>query len=320
MEAITVVMTTNLIPSHPATTVIDETITSLKRHLPGVEPLIWVLADGLKKDQLGQAEDYARYKKKLRERWTAVKIIEFLGHTHQTEMLREVLPQVKTPLILWVEHDWPLLAGEKIEWEKLAEVLLLGEVTDVTFTGGVDQGFLREPWVTSNGLAVTKYLTFSGTPNLGRSDFFAKLLENQRGCFHLEHTATRLFCERDNWTECRIVAYPRDRAVTYSPNGRAFGFKFENIKGLSFSYSAGLSVFMSAGEVNGRYLPQRKMAFPPSSTSFVMLSYVYEFCVSQGGFWKVPGYLPLAEVKTDAEKVTSIIIPTFGSHLGDQAC
>jgi hypothetical protein len=306
-DLITVVMTTNPIPSHPDTTVIDETLTSLRAQIPDVETHVLILADGVRKEQAGQAGDYDIYKKKLRERWPACNIVEFDKHTHQTEMLREVRPSIKTPLLLWIEHDWPLIVEAKIEWEKIIEVLLSGEVTDVLFTGGVDQEFLRELWSTSNGLEVTKYVTFSGTPNLGRLDFFDKLLANQQGSFHLEQTATRLFCERDNWTECRVVTYPRDKAVTYSPNGRAFGFKFKDVKGLSFNYTAGLSVFMSSGEVNGRYIFQRKMSFPPNSVTFVMLSYVYEFCMNENGFWNIPGYLHLAKIKTDGHKVIEIL-------------
>lgn len=111
-------MPTSPIPSHPSTAIIEETIDSIRDQLPTCE--ILVLIDGVKPEQAHRKADYDEYVASLirlcRFQWSNVLPIVHDAYLHQGVMVRTVLPYIRTPLLLFVEHDTPLF-GAPIEWE-----------------------------------------------------------------------------------------------------------------------------------------------------------------------------------------------------------
>ncbi len=124
-DLITVLVPTSPIPSHPSTAIIDETLDSIDAAgLDACEVL--VMADGVRPEQADRAADYAEYLRRLswslaHERANVVPLV-FPEHRHQAAMTRVALEQVRTPLILFAEHDTPLV-GE-IPWESMAGAIL----------------------------------------------------------------------------------------------------------------------------------------------------------------------------------------------------
>lgn len=126
---ITVVVPVSPIPSHPDTGILDETIGSIRHHLPRA-PII-VTFDGVRPEHVDRAADYDEHI--YRALWRLdhvhgnVRPVLFDGHKHQTGMLRAVLPEIRTPLLMYVEHDAPLVVDEPIDFDLIADFVTSGQ-------------------------------------------------------------------------------------------------------------------------------------------------------------------------------------------------
>jgi len=112
-ERVTVLMPTSPIPSHPSTAILDETVASVVERLPGAE--IVLMIDGVRREQHETHDaDYTAYLERVLD-WTRrtpdVTPLLHDRHTHQVGMTRHALGLVRTPNVLFVEHDTPL-AGD----------------------------------------------------------------------------------------------------------------------------------------------------------------------------------------------------------------
>lgn len=118
---ITAVVPTSPIPSHPETAILEETFNSIRHHLPDAE--IILTFDGVRSEQDERRGDYEEYVR--RALWLADKQfgnicpIVFDQHAHQTGMMRAALAEIRTPLLLYVEHDTPLVVDEPIAWDAI---------------------------------------------------------------------------------------------------------------------------------------------------------------------------------------------------------
>lgn len=119
----TVLVPTSWIPSHPGTHIIEETIDSIREQLP-TEP-VYIMIDGLRKEQEAYRDEYEAYVRNLmwltNHHWNNVLPILFGKHMHQANMTRQTLKHVKTPTILFAEHDTPIY-GE-IPWPQLVDAV-----------------------------------------------------------------------------------------------------------------------------------------------------------------------------------------------------
>lgn len=122
---ITVLVPTSPSPLHPSTDQLYETVGSVLERLPAAEVLI--MADGVREEQESHRDTYESYLEKVLWRcnhdldWANVYMVRFDEHHHQGRMLKATLPLVRTPLVLYVEHDTPL-EGD-IPFDQLACVL-----------------------------------------------------------------------------------------------------------------------------------------------------------------------------------------------------
>ena len=109
-DLITPIIVTSPIPSHPYMDIMVETVDSVMSRLPDSDILI--ACDGVRDEQSDRTVDYHTYLWKLCE-WTAGRhqVTPFVHreHLHQSGLLRRILPQVRTPFVLFVEHDTPLV-------------------------------------------------------------------------------------------------------------------------------------------------------------------------------------------------------------------
>jgi len=121
-SGITVIISSSPILSHPSTHIIDETIKSIRWHLPEVP--IFIMTDGVREEQRHLTEAYRQYrsdlvtKMLLNPEWSHTMVLPFPEFTHQAVMTIKALEIVQTPLILFVEHDTPLV-DRPIDWEML---------------------------------------------------------------------------------------------------------------------------------------------------------------------------------------------------------
>lgn len=175
MKDITVVIPTSPIPSHPDTRIIDETIQSIRYHLPDSE--IMLQFDGVHSKQTKFTEAYNEYKTKMLWRclheYKNVLPLVFDDHEHQSGMLHGTMQYIKTPLILYVEGDAPLTTDRKIEWDKCRQMIYDGKAHTIRFhfeevipkehedlmIGSPEDGFLRTIQWSQRPLLTTKIYT-----------------------------------------------------------------------------------------------------------------------------------------------------------------
>lgn len=134
-KLITIIVPTSIIPSHPDTSMIEHTIADIRTQLPDSEIIITI--DGLRAQQSDRAADYQEYIRRLlwlcNHEWTNVLPVVFEEHMHQASMARESLKLVKTPLILYVEHDAPITPDREFEWSSLIYLVLNGTANVIRF-------------------------------------------------------------------------------------------------------------------------------------------------------------------------------------------
>ena len=121
---LSVLISSSPIQSHPSTSIIEETIASVRYHLPDAP--IYVMLDGVRKEQKARATAYLEYLQRLAA-WAIfhaknIKLVPFPDFHHQAVMTMQTLELVKTPQILFVEHDTPLVDAP-IDWDMLIEMI-----------------------------------------------------------------------------------------------------------------------------------------------------------------------------------------------------
>lgn len=128
-QQITVLVPTSPIPSHPSTEILEETISTIRTHLPDNEIILMI--DGIREEQSDRTTDYGNYIYrvlwKCLHEWENVLPVIFGDHQHQANMTRKALEYVQTPLILFVEHDTPLTPDREIPFEGIAEAVTAGQ-------------------------------------------------------------------------------------------------------------------------------------------------------------------------------------------------
>lgn len=130
-QDITVVIPVSPIKSHPSTKIIDETIASIKYHLPKTK--IIVSFDGVREEQKNMSLQYARHIQVVMYKHRDIFPIIFGEHRHQSGMMKELLNNyITSPLVLYVEQDTPL-EKEIINWQEVKEIIESGKANLVRF-------------------------------------------------------------------------------------------------------------------------------------------------------------------------------------------
>lgn len=125
---ITVVTPVSPIASHPDTAILEETLDSVRHHLPDAE--IILCFDGVRPEQMDRKADYDEFIRKAL--WLADhkygNVLPMLHnkHQHQTGMMRPALDEIKTPLLMYVEADTPLVTDEPIDFGAITNMVESG--------------------------------------------------------------------------------------------------------------------------------------------------------------------------------------------------
>jgi hypothetical protein len=135
MAKITVIIPTSPIKSHPDTSILEESIATVRHHLPDSEILLTF--DGVHPSQEHFTERYNEFKNRMLwkclHKYTNVIPFVFEEHQHQSGMLHQVINEVKTDLILYVEGDTMLVTERTIDWEKCIDWIMSGEAQTIRF-------------------------------------------------------------------------------------------------------------------------------------------------------------------------------------------
>lgn len=182
-DMITVIVPSSPIIDHPSTAMIEKTIADIRTHLPDSEILISV--DGVRKEQKHYREAYEDYKRRLlwkaNHQWHNVLPVIFERHSHQATMAREVLKLVKTPIILYVEHDTPLTPDRAFDWNGLVRNILDGTANVIRFSHESHileehkHLLLGEP-EEKHGVRLQKTSQWSQRPHLASTAFYKHMI------------------------------------------------------------------------------------------------------------------------------------------------
>lgn len=187
-DPITILMPTSPLSRHPSTEHIEQTIRDTRVQLPDTE--IIILVDGVRDEQSFLKEQYEEYKRKLlwlcNYKWHNVRLKIFDRHLHQSGMVREVLPEIRTPLILFVEHDAPLDPVFPIPFDKLGEIILSGKANAIRLSHeGVilpehKHLMIGEP-EDIDGVPLLRTAQWSQRPHLASTAFYRYIIDTYYG-------------------------------------------------------------------------------------------------------------------------------------------
>jgi hypothetical protein len=218
---ITVVLVTSVIPSHPDTRIIDETIESIRYHLPDSEIILQI--DGLREEQIHRKGDYDEYKNRilwkcLHEYKNVLPII-FEEHSHQTTMIKETVSIIKTPLMLYVEGDTPLVTDEHINWNDCIRLIESDKANTIRFYHEakvpeahdwlmleLEDGFLQTyQWSQRPHLTKVSYYKDKIIPHLPDKTFIEDVLHSL--IYEAYIVPWRKNGRRDGWNEHKLWIY-----------------------------------------------------------------------------------------------------------------
>ena len=182
-QPVTIVVPTSPIPSHPSTDILDETLGSIRHHFPTAK--IVLTFDGVRPEQEARRADYYDYIRRALWRadhhWGNVIPVIFDHHLHQAEMMRWALDEVDTPLVLYVEHDTPLVTDWDIDWDKITGLVMSGDFYSIRL---YHEAVVPEPHL---GLMrgrrgdILKTSQWSQRPHLTTAAFYRRLIADHFG-------------------------------------------------------------------------------------------------------------------------------------------
>lgn len=182
MDDITVLIPTSPTPIHPSTRHFDETLQSVRERLPNSK--VTVMCDGVRKEQHYLQHKYEEYIHKIRRYESIDALMIVTEHNHQAQLTRKVLEDpwtVETPLILFVEHDCPLVGD--IDFDSCADAIRSGEANVIRFHHEAqipaehmylmpDDGHAY--WL--SGAPLTRTIQWSQRPHLASAEYYRRIL------------------------------------------------------------------------------------------------------------------------------------------------
>jgi hypothetical protein len=182
-DMITVVVPTCPRPSHPSTKILDATIASVRRELPDAH--IIITCDG-PRDTLSQTDlvKYGGFISAIEGRYENARVVRFTERGHQTGNMQAILPDIKTPIIFYVEDDWQILPN--VQWKLLGDLILRGEYNYIKL---YPQARIS-PWhehhmfrrvhheIGSEHVFMVQTNQFSANPHLAATDWYQGLYAN----------------------------------------------------------------------------------------------------------------------------------------------
>lgn len=225
---VTVLIPTSPIAAHPNTSIIEATVASVRHWLPGAE--ILVMCDGVRPEQEHYRERYEAYLNRLLwlsgTKWDRVLPVVHDGHLHQVGLTRRALDMVDTPLVLFVEHDCPLVVDCDIDFPALTAAALSGECDVIRFHHEAlvlpDHEHLmldRDPRDVA-GAPLLRTVQWSQRPHLANTGFYRRILREDFPEGHVGMIEDRMHSVVESaWRDFGLSGWHRYRLWMYSPEG-----------------------------------------------------------------------------------------------------
>lgn len=225
-EQVTVVVTTSPIPGHPSTEDLETTIAAIRGQLPTAE--IVLAADGIRPEQEDCRFAYDEYLRRVcwlcNFEWRNV--VSFLAPEWlaQAELTRQALKLVRTPLVLFVEHDRPPMGG--IDWDGICRLVMSGQVYSLRLHPEAEVHHEHahlmpdDHAVVWDGVPIRRTMAWWQHPHVIGTDLLRNLLESYFDPRERTFIEDRLYQLAENdWFDHGPPAWSRWRLAIYSPPG-----------------------------------------------------------------------------------------------------
>jgi hypothetical protein len=215
----TVIITTSPSPRHPSTDIIEETIWSIRWHLP-LTPII-VCCDGVRPEQEHRKAAYSEYILRLKaftERLRNVRMVVQPDFLHQAWSFAKGLELVETPLVLVTEHDMKLLASN-FPWRDAAILIRDGHVNLIRFGLGDE---LREEWkqfmlgqekLRGMDLLLTKTTQWSQRTHLASTAYYREMITQHLKPTDRCYIEDRFYGQCDDWSAHKLCIYTPEGSI-----------------------------------------------------------------------------------------------------------
>jgi hypothetical protein len=226
---VTVLIPTSPIAAHPDTSLIETTVASVRYWLPDAE--IIVMCDGIRPEQEHYRQRYEEYLNRLLwltgTRWDRVLPVVHDEHLHQAGMTRRALDLVRTPLVLFAEHDCPIVTDCPIDFPALAAACLSGEADLIRLHHEAlvlpDHEHLmldREPQ-DIHGAPLLRTVQWSQRPHLANTGFYRRLLAEDFPAAYIGMVEDKMHSVVESaWRDFGPAGWHRYRLWMYSPEGQ----------------------------------------------------------------------------------------------------
>jgi hypothetical protein len=147
-------------------------------------------------------------------------------HRHQAGMTQLALEQVRTPMILFVEHDTPIVTTREINWPGLCDVVMNGhaDMVRLHYNYRIDDDHWplmldREPKL-YDGVPLIRTYQWSQRPHLASTSFYRRILTDK-----FSPSATTMIEDhmygivQDNYLRNRDTGWNNYRLAIYVPEG-----------------------------------------------------------------------------------------------------
>lgn len=224
-DLITVVVTTSPVPSHPSTDHIEQTIASIRESLPTAE--IVVVADGVRPEQADRTEAYETYLSRLlwlcNFQWSNVVPVVLPEWGHQANATRAAMQFVDTPLLLFIEHDTPLVGD--IPWAGLCDAVQEGTANairlhqDVEIHPDHERVMLDDEPKNIGGVPLRRTAAWWQRPHLASTAFYRRILERFPASSRTMIEDVLYGVVWSDWEDYGEVGWDQWRIWIYQPDG-----------------------------------------------------------------------------------------------------
>lgn len=227
---ITIVIPVSILPSHPDTSIIDQTIASVRYHFPENEIILQI--DGLRAERENRKNDYDEFKNRILwkclHEWNNVLPIVFSSHSHQTTMMKKTINEIKTAAILYVEGDAPLVTDEKINWEECLDMLEYEKANTIRFHFESSIPEPHENLMLGKNGNFMKTIQWSQRPHLSRVKYYKDVVLPYSDDYTFIEDRFHGKVQEDEWDIHRLWIYHPEGSIkrSYHLDGRAGTRKF----------------------------------------------------------------------------------------------
>jgi len=228
-----VIIPVSPIPSHPDTSIIEETIRTIRVH---TDAPIFITIDGVREEQAHMTDAYREFIRQLLWKcnfeFKDVLPVLFNKHSHQSGMMKVVVKQITVPYLLYVEADTPLTPDCPIDFPKLKKAITDGETNLVRFHF---EAFVPEPhrhlMIGEPENELQKTTQWSQRPHLASTNYYRNIMDT----FFSEESNTFIedrmhgICQSNPWEDHKLTIYHPQGNIkrSYHLDGRAGDEKFD---------------------------------------------------------------------------------------------